>query len=135
QLFVSKQRNAQAWKSWLQPEFELRLSGTHRLVRTSAVNTRIYLLVALFLGEPVHAENWPFWRGSSRQGVSQETGLPLHWSAESNIVWKTEIPGEGWSSPIVYGRQVFLTSATESGVQCRVISIDRETGQVQWNIH
>ena len=134
-FLFSREAEFRVWKRWLQPGFELRLSGTHQLVRTSAVSTRIYLLVVLFLGQSLRAENWPFWRGPSRQGVSQETGLPLHWSAESNIVWKAEIPGEGWSSPIVYGDQVFVTSTTESGVQCRVIAIDRKTGQVQWNKH
>lgn len=99
------------------------------------MNTRIFLLAALILGQPVRAENWPFWRGPSRQGVSHETGLPLHWSAESNIVWKAEIPGEAWSSPIVYDDQVFVTSATESGVQCRVIAIDRKMGTALWNKH
>ena len=61
--------------------------------------------------------------------------MPLAWSADSNIVWKTAIPGEGWSSPIVYGEQVFLTTTTENGVQCRVLAVDRKSGQVQWNKH
>lgn len=79
------------------------------------------------------AENWPFWRGPSRQGVSKETGLPLHWSAESNVVWKAEVPGEAWSSPIVYGEQVFVTTTTESGVNCHMLAFDRKTGKQQWN--
>lgn len=79
------------------------------------------------------AENWPFWRGPSRQGMSAETGLPLHWSAQSNVVWKAEVPGEAWSSPIVYGEQIFVTTTTESGVNCHVIAFDRTTGRQQWN--
>src|SRR5688572_75065 len=79
------------------------------------------------------AENWPFWRGPTRQGISQETGLPLHWSADSNVVWKAEVPGEAWSSPIVFGDQVFVTTTTESGVNCHVLAFDRKTGKAQWN--
>ena len=79
------------------------------------------------------AENWPFWRGPTRQGISEETGLPLHWSAESNVVWKAEVPGEAWSSPIVFGDQVFVTTTTESGVNCHVLAYDRKNGKQQWN--
>jgi outer membrane protein assembly factor BamB len=80
-------------------------------------------------------ENWPRFRGPNGQGHSGETGLPLHWNASSNVAWKTAIPGEGWSSPIVWDSKVFLTSATENGTQCRVISVDAKTGQILWNKH
>jgi outer membrane protein assembly factor BamB len=59
--------------------------------------------------------------------------LPLHWNSTSNVVWKTEIPGEGWSSPIVFGDRVFVTTTTDSGVSCRVISLERKTGKVIWD--
>jgi outer membrane protein assembly factor BamB len=62
-----------------------------------------------------------------------EKGLPLHWSATSNVVWKTEIPGQGWSSPIVYGDRVFVTSAAENGASCHVICLDRKTGNISWD--
>ncbi|HVY70651.1 MAG TPA: PQQ-binding-like beta-propeller repeat protein [Verrucomicrobiae bacterium] len=79
------------------------------------------------------AENWPGFRGPTRQGISTETGLPLSWSATSNVVWKTEIPGDSWSSPIVWGDRVFLTTATDNGATCRVLAVDRDTGKVLWN--
>jgi outer membrane protein assembly factor BamB len=59
------------------------------------------------------ASNWPQFRGPAGQGVSDETGLPLSWSASSNVAWKSPIPGRGHSSPIVWGRHVFLTTAIE----------------------
>src|SRR5688500_1954903 len=93
---------------------------------------RILLTLAL-VSVNLCAENWPFWRGPSRQGISKETGLPLHWSAESNVVWKAVVPGEAWSSPIVFGDQVFVTTTTESGVNCHVLCFDRKTGKLQWN--
>lgn len=85
--------------------------------------------------ENAKAQNWPRFRGPNGQGHSEETGLPLHWNASSNVAWKTAIPGEGWSSPIVWDGKIFLTSATENGTQCRVISIDAKSGQILWNKH
>jgi outer membrane protein assembly factor BamB len=79
------------------------------------------------------AENWPQFRGPSRQGVSSEKNVPLTWSNTSNVVWKTAIPGEGWSSPIVWEDRVFVTSATNSGQECRVLAIDAKTGTVLWD--
>lgn len=92
-------------------------------------------LAGLFLlvGAPARAENWPQFRGPDGQGRSSETGLPLKWSASDNIAWKAELPGEGWSSPVVWGDRVFVTTATDEGVSCRVLCLDRRTGAVQWN--
>jgi len=79
------------------------------------------------------AENWPQFRGPTGQGISTETGLPLRWTATENVAWKTAIPGKSWSSPIVWGDRVFVTTATEEGVSCRVLSLDRKSGSVLWN--
>ncbi len=79
--------------------------------------------------------NWPCFRGPTGQGLSDETGLPLRWGASSNVAWKTEIPGEGWSSPVVWGDRVFLTTAEEKGVRCLVLCLDRASGRVLWNRH
>jgi len=81
----------------------------------------------------LQAENWPRFRGPTGQGLSCEKGLPLHWSASSNIVWKMSIPGEGWSSPIVWGDRIFVTTATENGSSCRVLSLSTKDGKVHWN--
>jgi len=79
------------------------------------------------------AENWPSFRGPTRQGISNEKNLPLHWGAESNVAWKTAIPGMGWSSPILWGDRVFVTSATENGTSCRLISLDAKSGRILWD--
>jgi outer membrane protein assembly factor BamB len=57
------------------------------------------------------AENWPQWRGPDNNGVSHETGLPTTWDAKTNVVWKTPLPGMGGSTPIIWGKRIFLTSA------------------------
>ena len=81
----------------------------------------------------LQAENWPQWRGPEGQGHSTETGLPLHWNATENIAWKAAIPGQSWSSPIVWGDCVFLTTATAEGERCHVLCLDRRTGATRWD--
>ena len=93
-----------------------------------------HLLVLLMLGvSPVQGENWSRFRGPNGQGISSETDLPVRWTSDDNVLWKTPIPGSGWSSPIVFGQHIFLTTATEEGAVCRVICVDRANGQVRWN--
>jgi outer membrane protein assembly factor BamB len=60
--------------------------------------------------------NWPQWRGPQSQGVSEDKNLPSEWSATKNVQWKTAIPGQGHSSPIVWGNKIFLTTSIEGPV-------------------
>jgi outer membrane protein assembly factor BamB len=92
------------------------------------------LVLAALLALPAAAEDWPRFRGPSGQGISAEKGLPLRWSATENVAWRTPIPGEGWSSPIVWGDRVFLTTALEKGAACHVLCVSREDGKVLWNV-
>ncbi len=89
--------------------------------------------LALMAFNTTLAENWPCFRGPTRQGISNEKDVPLEWSRTSNIVWKRPIPGEGWSSPIVFDERVFVTTATDGGVSFRLLCLDRLTGTVLWN--
>ncbi len=79
------------------------------------------------------AENWPRFRGPNGQGHSSEAALPLNWNSTSNIAWKIAIPGEGWSSPVIWNDQIFLTSVTENGSKCHVISVNAGSGKIAWN--
>ena len=79
------------------------------------------------------AEDWPGFRGPTRQGISQEKDVPTEWSRSANILWKTPVPGNGWSSPIVSGDRVFVTTAAQEGVSFRLVCIDRRTGNILWD--
>jgi outer membrane protein assembly factor BamB len=79
------------------------------------------------------AENWPCFRGPTHQGISNEKDIPVEWNQTSNIVWKTPIPGIGWSSPIVFNNRVFVTTATDGGASYRLLCLDRLTGNILWN--
>ena len=60
-------------------------------------------------------ESWPQFRGPGARGVASGPNLPDRWSATENVAWKTDVPGRGWSSPVVWGQRVFLTTAVNSG--------------------
>lgn len=86
--------------------------------------------------------NWPEFRGAGAQGHSAAKGLPLTWSPTSHIVWKAPVPGVGWSSPVVAGTRVFLTSAISlSGKEepaadrsLHVLSLDATNGKPVWDV-
>jgi len=61
------------------------------------------------------AENWPQFRGPGARGVSENANLPERWSTTENVEWKITVPGRGWSSPIVWGDKVFLTTVVSDG--------------------
>jgi outer membrane protein assembly factor BamB len=61
------------------------------------------------------SSNWPQWRGPDSQGISNDKNLPTEWSETKNVLWKTAIPGRGFSQPIIWDKRVFLTSDIEGG--------------------
>lgn len=93
----------------------------------------VCLIAMAVLCPNVNAENWPQFRGPTGQGISGESDLPLRWSGTDNIAWKTEVPGEGWSSPVVFDDRVYVTSTEKEGVECRVLCLARKTGDILWN--
>jgi outer membrane protein assembly factor BamB len=78
------------------------------------------------------AADWPQWRGPNRDGTSDETGVPLKWSATENVAWKTPIPGKGHSSPIVSGDRVFVTTAIPEEQKRMLLCLDAKDGKVLW---
>ncbi len=90
------------------------------------------MILALVLAGEAGAEvNWPRWGGPAGDSHTQETGLPLKWSAD-NVLWKAELPGVGQSSPVIWGDRIFLTSALDKGRQRVVFAVDRKSGKLLW---
>jgi outer membrane protein assembly factor BamB len=75
-------------------------------------------------------DHWPQFRGPSGNGHSDATGLPLNWSETQNVVWKTAIHDRGWSSPVIWGEQVWVTTAKEDGKELFAVCLDRTSGKV-----
>jgi outer membrane protein assembly factor BamB len=92
-----------------------------------------FLVLFLLVAGAVNADNWPQFRGPNTQGHSVEANLPLKWSATENVAWKTALPGEAWSSPIVWGDHIFVTTTMDAGTSCRVIALQRKTGAILWD--
>lgn len=94
--------------------------------------------LALAAGLAAQAEqDWPQFRGPRGDGHSSARALPLHWSATRNIAWSSEVPGQGWSSPVLAGGRIYLTSATDGAskdeVHLTALAFDAATGRLLWS--
>lgn len=94
--------------------------------------TRLCAMVLLAcLGSALADEvNWPQFRGPRGDGVSLSTGLPVEWGEGNHVKWKTPIHGRAWSCPVVWGDQIWVTTATEDGKELFAVCVDRESGKV-----
>jgi outer membrane protein assembly factor BamB len=116
------------------------------------------VLFSLLAASAALGDDWPQFRGPGGDGVANATDLPLSWSEQENVCWKTAIPGRGWSSPVVLGDRVWMTTAIETAatkeereqrvagrkyagslgvaktVSLRLIGADRRTGALVHNI-
>ena len=74
--------------------------------------------------------DWPEFRGPRGDGITTSTGLPVEWSETAHVKWKTPIHGRAWSSPVIWGNQIWLTTATPDGHERYVVCVDRDTGRI-----
>ncbi len=104
----------------------VRLHRRRRLARRAGLS----LVLICGLLAQVRASDWPAFRGTDGQGRSDEVGLPLVWSESRNVAWKSAVSGRGWSSPVVAGGRVWLTTAVESrgGASLRLQAYDEQRG-------
>ncbi len=92
------------------------------------------LAVMLLAGPAAAGETWPDYRGSAVDGHAGATGLPLTWSETENVAWKTPIHDRGWSSPVVWQKQVWLTTATADGRRLYAVCVDLASGRVMHDV-
>ena len=100
-----------------------------RVARRTAI---LWAATICLLFIPVHAENWPSWRGPLGTGVCSEAGLPLRWAQKENIVWRIPLPDRGNSTPIVWGDSVFITQAVQKDNRRTLMCFDRTDGRLRW---
>ncbi len=112
------------------------------------------LILAGIISLPAFAAEWPEWRGPGGQGHAPAKGLPAVWSETSGVAWKANLAGRAWSSPVIDGKQIWLTTAVETPakpddaarrlkantgnqpltllekVDLRAVCVDRDTGSI-----
>lgn len=99
-----------------------------------------WLVVILAVVDAGHAaDEWPQFRGPGGQGHAVATGLPVTWSESEHVAWKAAIPGAGWSSPVISGDQIWLTTATDiegtpPGKSLRAVCVDRSSGMIRHDV-
>lgn len=99
------------------------------------ISTRLLAFVSLPLATlALKAGDWPQFRGPDGQGHANVRNLPTHWGP-TNIAWSAEIPGNGWSSPILAQDHVYLTAAvpTNGNLSLRVLCLNPHSGKLIWN--
>ena len=94
---------------------------------------RIVLFLVTCVAAPLHAGNWPAWRGPSANGISRETNLPARWSKTENITWKLDLPEWSGSTAIIWGEHIFLNVAQATDLH--LWAVDRTKGQPIWKRH
>ncbi len=89
------------------------------------------IVIFLCVGMTSSADNWPQWRGPTGDSTCAETKLPLKWSAQDNLLWKTTIPGEGASTPAVWGDAIFVSSQDDD--KLLLLRLNKLTGAIEWS--
>jgi outer membrane protein assembly factor BamB len=93
----------------------------------------IFLLTVfpvILFAQNQNSSSWTHFRGSNMDGHAQVKAAPLHWNDSTNIVWKVPVKGLGWSSPVVFGNQVWLTSAAKDGKEFYTLCYDLNNGKL-----
>lgn len=93
-------------------------------------NSFLLLAFAFFAMSSFSQDNWTHFRGTNMDGCATVEKAPLHWSDSTNVVWKVPVKGQGWSSPVVFGQQVWLTSASKDGKEFFTFCFDLKTGKL-----
>lgn len=112
-----------------------RKSFPHRSALVESAKQKIVL--ALFIGHFIFSENarsfdenWPQFLGPTGNALASEAKLPTQWSETQNIKWKTDLHGQGWSSPVIWGNQVWISTANEDGKAFYAICLEKDSGKI-----
>ena len=101
-------------------------------IRLAAIGAALFFFSAS-TSRVVGVENWTSYRGPTDQGGADDANLPLEWSENKNVAWKTRVDGKAWSSPVIWGDRIFLTNAPPDGSSLSILCIDKQTGEILYN--
>ena len=100
------------------------------------MRTALWVVMAVnIVGSLSADQDWWQFRGPTGEGHTCAKHLPLTWNENQNIVWKTAIHDRGWSSPVICGNQIWMTTSTEQGHKLFAVCVDRKTGGIVHDIH
>lgn len=103
-----------------------------KLMANASIYAVIILLFNLIANGQQGKVNWNQFRGPNGQGVAQADRIPVHFSLEANVLWKTVIPA-GHSSPVIWNNRIFLTASEPANEKELItLAIDREDGKILW---
>ncbi len=91
---------------------------------------RTLILLFTLAAITLPASDWPQFRGPTGDGLARTNRVPATWSEEQNVKWKTAIHGRAWSSPVVLGRQIWLTTGTPDAKQLFAVCVDADSGKI-----
>lgn len=94
-----------------------------------------FLCIVSTVGTLSAEDFWWQFRGPTGDGHAAASELPVAWSERKNVAWKTPIHDRGWSSPVIHGGQIWLTTATHDGHKLFAICLDKDTGRVVHDLH
>ena len=96
----------------------------------------IFLLITVASCVVIEAnEQWSQFRGHFGNGIIKSTSAPINWSENTNIDWKTPIHDRGWSSPVIWNDQIWMTTATKEGNKMYAICVNKLSGKIEHDIH
>ncbi len=95
-------------------------------------------LVSLSVPSQLFGADWTQFRGPTQDGHAAAAKLPTEWDATKNVTWRKELPGKGWSSPVVAAGKIYLTTAVpgqgKGDNSLRALCLDAKTGEIVWNV-
>ena len=101
----------------------------------------VSLVLVLFAPAPeTPTDGWPQFRGPTGQGIVSAGKVPTDWGPDRNVAWKQEIPGTGWSSPVVHDGRIYLTAAVPvaggaaSDLSLRTLCVSAKNGKILWDV-
>ena len=94
----------------------------------------IIFIVIAPLGLAASEEHWNQFRGPEGDGSSSATGLPENFDEASNVRWKTAIANQGWSSPVVWDDEIWVTSGSDDKQELRALCVDLNSGKIMKDI-
>ena len=112
---------------------DVRIAASKAVLRIVARDGNETIAVTKQHGTEGATDDWPAWRGPQRNGVaSTRQHLPVHWSRDENVVWRSDIPGKGHGSPSIVADQVFLATADGDAQTQLLVALDRNSGKILW---